>query len=541
MTDEKIIEYVMNSPENTNPSVLGSMLKSKGSKIQSDWNQNDSTAADYVKNRPFYTGDPVEMVWLEETTAEFTTDNDVIYQTPLNFELLKEGQTYSVSWDGTVYDCVCRLIDSAPFIGNLSIMRKGEDTGEPFVIGYEGWNLIAFTRDKSAFHTISISNTERVLLNEDTFKFDNKTFASKPVYSTLLFQVMKEGQTYGVSWDGIVYECVCTIVDHAACFGNLSIMDSSFPDTGEPFLIYGDNTALIAFTKDKSASHTISISYFDTQIVKIDEKYLPDSIISDINDAQSTADAAQSTANAAYTHSTSTHAPTNAEKNVIVGIKKNGINLSVDSNRTVNITVPTSASNIGGLSATNPTGTGSFSLNRKADTTVGYFSFAEGFNTTASGEYSHAEGHQTTASGNCSHAEGSNTTASDDYSHAEGWRTTASGPVSHAEGYQTTASGDYSHAEGEGTKASSKNQHVQGKYNVEDSSNTYIHIIGNGTSDTARSNAHTLDWSGNAWYAGTVEGDALILPSSTASSTKKFKITVDDSGTISATEVKQER
>lgn len=34
MTDEKIIEYVMNSPENTNPSVLGSMLKSKGTEIK---------------------------------------------------------------------------------------------------------------------------------------------------------------------------------------------------------------------------------------------------------------------------------------------------------------------------------------------------------------------------------------------------------------------------------------------------------------------------------------------------------------------------
>lgn len=33
-----------------------------------------------------------------------------------------------------------------------------------------------------------------------------------------------------------------------------------------------------------------------------------------------------------------------------------------------------------------------------------------------------------------------------------------------------------------------------------------------------------------------VEGD-VIIPSSTADSTKKFKITVDDSGTISATEV----
>lgn len=32
----------------------------------------------------------------------------------------------------------------------------------------------------------------------------------------------------------------------------------------------------------------------------------------------------------------------------------------------------------------------------------------------------------------------------------------------------------------------------------------YANIIGNGTSDDERSNAHTLDWAGNAWYAGDV-------------------------------------
>ena len=97
--------------------------------------------------------------------------------------------------------------------------------------------------------------------------------------------------------------------------------------------------------------------------------------------------------------------------------------------------------------------------------------------------------------------------------------------------------GDYSVAEGMSTIASSEYQHVQGKYNIEDSSNTYAHIVGNGTKINARSNAHTLDWKGNAWYAGTVEGKALILPSSTENSTKKFKITVDDSGNLTATEV----
>ena len=52
---------------------------------------------------------------------------------------------------------------------------------------------------------------------------------------------------------------------------------------------------------------------------------------------------------AAYNYSISAHAPTDAEKNVIVGIQKNGTNLSVDSNRRVNITVPTSASDVGAV------------------------------------------------------------------------------------------------------------------------------------------------------------------------------------------------
>lgn len=47
---------------------------------------------------------------------------------------------------------------------------------------------------------------------------------------------------------------------------------------------------------------------------------------------------------------------------------------------------------------------------------------------------------------------------------------------------------------------------AQGKYNILDrkSPNTYAHIVGNGTSDTSRSNAYTLDWQGNGTFAGTV-------------------------------------
>lgn len=137
------------------------------------------------------------------------------------------------------------------------------------------------------------------------------------------------------------------------------------------------------------------------------------------------------------------------------------------------------------------------------DTTAsGNYSHAEGLNAQALGFGSHAEGFQTTASRSYSHAEGDGTTASGDTSHAEGGYTTASGLYSHAEGYHTTASGARSHAEGKGTTASGENQQVQGKYNIEDTTNA--HIVGNGLSDSSKSNAHTLDWEGNAWFSGDV-------------------------------------
>ena len=58
-------------------------------------------------------------------------------------------------------------------------------------------------------------------------------------------------------------------------------------------------------------------------------------------------DTLKSNYDAAYTHSNQAHAPSNAEKNVIVGIQKNGTDLTVNSSaRKVNITVPTKISEL---------------------------------------------------------------------------------------------------------------------------------------------------------------------------------------------------
>ena len=157
------------------------------------------------------------------------------------------------------------------------------------------------------------------------------------------------------------------------------------------------------------------------------------------------------------------------------------------------------------MDSANPTGTGSLSLNRKSGTTVGTNSVAEGRNGTASGNFSHAEGDNNTASGTQAHAEGYNNTASGTSSHVEGSTNVAKGIISHAEGYNTIAS--------------RRSQHVFGEYNVEDTGGadesakgTYIEVVGKGTNINARSNARTLDWSGNEVLAGdlTINGSTSV-------------------------------
>lgn len=98
-------------------------------------------------------------------------------------------------------------------------------------------------------------------------------------------------------------------------------------------------------------------------------------------------------------------------------------------------------------------------------------------------------------------------------SNAENYATEANGKCSHAEGLISIANGMASHAEGGGTIASGKYQHVQGRYNVEDAANKYANIVGGGTDANNRHNIHTVDWDGNAEYAGDVTvhyGDSTI-------------------------------
>ena len=117
--------------------------------------------------------------------------------------------------------------------------------------------------------------------------------------------------------------------------------------------------------------------------------------------------------------------------------------------------------------------------------------------------------------------------------------TSASGKNAHTEGDFTFANGYASHAEGKETKASSNYQHVSGKYNIEDTSGTYAEIIGNGTANNARSNARTLDWSGNEVLAGslTINGNQTVATTSDLASKQDTLVSGTNIKTINNTSI----
>lgn len=144
--------------------------------VQPDWNQNDNTQPDYVKNRPFYTGDPVETVFVEESSVSFVEHNGVYRaEFPSTFAATV-GETYKIYWDGAAYECTCVDIGGDLLIGNLSIMNAGSDTGEPFFMQlYNGQAILIATADTSASHTLSISR-----IAQEVVKIDEKYLPTIP-------------------------------------------------------------------------------------------------------------------------------------------------------------------------------------------------------------------------------------------------------------------------------------------------------------------------------------------------------------------------
>lgn len=149
--------------------------------IAPDWNQNDETARDYIKNRPFYTGDPVETVLVDNVSITTEDDGDWCFaEDPFNISI-EEGTTYKVEWNGTVYECVAyKPEEGVPVvIGNASFLDLTGGNGEPFLIYSEGGISFLLSQEAGTY-TISIAEEK-----SDIHEIDKKYLGYEVITTTL--------------------------------------------------------------------------------------------------------------------------------------------------------------------------------------------------------------------------------------------------------------------------------------------------------------------------------------------------------------------
>lgn len=444
-----------------------------------DWAENDTTSSAYVENRTHY----VERTPLTEVLTYNTEDNDTYYQISYPDEewakSLNEGDAYSltlnrVTYTGNIIKKNSNNIDIY-CLGNLALRSIGEDTGEPFLLVFAPsyYNIILFLSEASSSGVnMSLSLSSLIIHKLDSKYLDGKLIQSSYGENSEVFNGIEENNEQPRFYTLLVTgEANATIYDF--------VYENAFQETS--YLL--SHISPYAYIPNRETIKIIQInveSYNKETETCSGKIYLNSTLDAEnsLNNEELYIKDLAKFASGIYSH---------AEGYCTVASGR----YSHAENR--------STSAFGDYS--HAEGEGTIASNR--------YTHAEGMTTIASRDGAHAEGMNTVASGWASHAEGEDNVASGASAHAEGYKTTASADNSHAEGYYTTASGPYSHSEGNYTIAQRKSQHVFGEYNISDiggtntnSKGNYIEIVGNGTSDSARSNARTLDWSGNEVLAG---------------------------------------
>ena len=558
-----------------------------GSSVQSDYLQNDSSAKDYIKNRPFYSEITFDKEIIPLQEIEFKQEeglNRGYVEVEKNLPFVV-GEKYIFSLDEENTEIV--LIEGPEngtfLFGNLSVVEMGEDTGEPYVgqISYLSEDSISvdvILKTTEEKHTLALSYLDNVapIVTKGVYSFSQVEDNSKiRASSAKMYSSFQSNGIYNIYLNHNSYlnyqPIAATLPDGEPiiCIGNASLINSDLEDTGEDFLIIpSTNGELLILTTLPEGEYEFEFNknLLVEKIYKIDSKYIPvpytvledgtilfkDNIIFETDkNLHSLWERFSTSEQEILELITDTE---DLQENIL----ENTETLTEIENITNNLPRPllegfiyeNEDKDTSGLSAGqgNPSGVYAWvegtsgqhqvdiapneyakspclivhtEIDDKSSVTDTYLRYTRDTSSNAPSREEHFQKLE-----KCDYlliifsnnkqqyylkreevgAEGNDIRI--DYSFLPGHPTftpTASMTLTPIDTIIGIGSlGNYSHSEGEGTIAKGKAQHTQGKYNIIDEENKYSHIIGNGNSDTERSNAHTVDWDGNAWYAGSV-------------------------------------
>lgn len=133
-----------------------------------DYLQNDETAADYIKNRPFYTTDPVETELVNGTFAFQYAGESISISRGITIDLV-EGQIYKVTMDDYFkeYETLCRSYEGALFIGSEAYL-SGETPKPPDINDDPVEFCYQVTNGNHFFATIYTEDQHNIIIKTGT-------------------------------------------------------------------------------------------------------------------------------------------------------------------------------------------------------------------------------------------------------------------------------------------------------------------------------------------------------------------------------------
>lgn len=295
MGSSKIAEH------NLSPELL-ELIRNGGA--QADWNENDSGASSYVKNRTHYE-EAVKIAIFPETVLDFT-DSEYV-----NVELssaLVADKEYVVVWDNAIRN----VTPYEQSDGTVVLGYDGNTADEFFRVFYHTDSTVevySVAMSTSKTHTIEIYTAENIIHKLD-HKYlytpdwnQNDEDAADYVKGRTHYEEETLSQIYTVSieagnsnvsndsdginyinvdatrwvFDGVVYENVeYTNIQNDDFYLNVYSTD----DFSLAFKTSFDNSSQIYIFDvfDTSASHTLEVYKIENIVHPLDEKYLPETV-----------------------------------------------------------------------------------------------------------------------------------------------------------------------------------------------------------------------------------------------------------------------
>lgn len=266
--------------------------------IQPDWNQNDTGAADHVRNRPFWTTDETEMIeGFPEELIE--VGQEMFVMLPGDFKPV-EGGLYLVYVNGISYSCrAYRIADEygTVVLGNLEMTDLNPDkafanegNGEPFAVAHWGGEASCFYARFPTYYNIRILEPKTAAVAQgQQITISSELNAPLPGVGGL-----QCGKRYRIVLNGMGYDCSAWQLEDPensysytrlpVLLGSLKTSDLDpeglLADKGDdvPFAIVdcGDGEVILFTSQEGTCS--IAVEAYCSKVVHLEEKYLPESV-----------------------------------------------------------------------------------------------------------------------------------------------------------------------------------------------------------------------------------------------------------------------